>query len=175
MRPQMEEVLMMAPAPLLPHHRQNILGGQKDAGGIDLHHLHPLVLHHFLDGLADVDAGVVHHHIQPSALGDDALYDGLPLLLAGDIRHGAVGLAALTLQLLHQLVDLLLHQIQDPDLGPILGSSFACAEPMPPAPPVITMTLFCTFVLNPSLSCVTLWLPYPSTPWRGSARPSCRR
>ena len=56
-----------------------------------------------------------------SALGDDALYDGLPLLLAGDIRHGAVGLAALTLQLLLQLVDLLLHQIQDPDLGPIPG------------------------------------------------------
>ena len=32
-----------------------------------------------------------------------------------------MGLAALTLQLLHQLVDLLLHQIQDPDLGPIPG------------------------------------------------------
>ena len=77
---------MMAP-PLLRITGRTYLVARKDAGGIDLHHLHPLVLHHFLDGLADVDAGVVHHHIQPPALGDDALYDGLPLLLAGDIRH----------------------------------------------------------------------------------------
>ena len=77
-------------APLLPHHRQNILGGQKDAGGIDLHHLHPLVLHHFLDGLADVDAGVVHHHVDVALLPQHLPDGGIHQLLTGDVRHQMV-------------------------------------------------------------------------------------
>ena len=105
----------------MAHDRNGSLTAQEHRSGVDAHHGVPLVKGHLLNGLADVDAGVVDKDVHPAGelqgLGERLL----PVGLTGEIGPAEPGLFSGLNKLLCQRRTLIFLQVQDENRRPFLG------------------------------------------------------